>query len=177
SKTSTGLAFALKDDADAPTTIGLTSARNKAFVEGLELYDRAMTYDAVEAIYASLPTLIVVLAGYGPLLGALQKRLGANLQKSVGVGLTHWEQGPTHADIIAERSTFFFVPDHIDKRMADWGTQGFFDKSGAFLQRSFQDSQRWMAINELAGLSSLEAVYEGVLNGKRPAEEGIVITL
>ena len=40
SKTSIGLAYALSKDSEAPTVIGLTSSRNKAFVEGVGYYDR-----------------------------------------------------------------------------------------------------------------------------------------
>lgn len=51
SKTPVGLAHRLARRADRPEVVGLTSAGNVAFIEGLGVYHRMVTYDDL----ASLP--------------------------------------------------------------------------------------------------------------------------
>jgi len=60
-KTSTGLAYALANDPDAPPVVALTSSHNLPLVKQLEVYHHAITYDQLDQINTSLPTVIVVL--------------------------------------------------------------------------------------------------------------------
>jgi len=75
SKTSIGLAYALSDDADAPKSVGLTSARNLEFVKGLGVYDQVLSYDAIGEL-SVVPTAIVDMSGNADVLGGLHQALG-----------------------------------------------------------------------------------------------------
>lgn len=177
SKTSIGLGQFLSDDADAPTTIGLTSARNADFVNSLGFYDECLTYDELDKLDTSKPTVMVDMSGNASLLGQLHKALGDNMNFCINVGMTHWEEGGGNPDIIADRSEFFFAPGHIQKRMKDWGPDGFAQKSTAFMTKSAMKSGDWMKVKELSGIQALEGVYLDVCNGKVAPEEGLIVKL
>ena len=177
SKTSIGLAYALSKDDASPMVIGLTSPRNKAFVEGLGYYDRCLGYDALGEIDASAPSVIIDMSGNAELLGRMHAALGENMRHTVNVGLTHWDEGGANPNIIQQRSEFFFAPGHIERRIKEWGAGAFNAKSAGFMADSVEESQRWMRVREVSGLAGLEAVYADVCDGKLDAKEGVVVAL
>ncbi|MFK7977543.1 MAG: DUF2855 family protein [Halioglobus sp.] len=177
SKTSIGMAYALSDDATAPSVVGLTSSRNKALVESLGLYDTTATYDDLAAIDFSKPSVIVDMSGNSDVLGQLHKALGENMNKTVNVGITHWDAAGENPDINAQRSEFFFAPGHIQKRVADWGAEGFDTKSSGFVAETVARSRSWLQLRSLSGLDSLAEIYPQVCEGSIAPDEGIIITL
>lgn len=177
SKTSIGLGFAMSKDADAPQTIALTSARNADFVKKLGYYGSTVTYDDLEAIDVTRPTVIVDMSGNGELLGELHQRLGDQLKRCLNVGLTHWEEGAANPHINKERSEFFFAPGHIQKRLKDWGPETFGEKSNAFLKQSVLASQSWLNVREVSGIEGLAEHYLSVCDGKLAPEDGLVIKI
>jgi hypothetical protein len=180
SKTSIGLAYGLASDAAAPPVLAATSARNCAFVQSLEVYARTYSYTELAAIDASVPSVMVDMSGNADYLGQLHAHLGAQLRKCINVGMTHWEDGAgaqADARINRARSEFFFGPAHVQQRMADWGAEGFAQKSGAFLLEAARKSQRWLKIEELAGLEGLAGVYGAICKGETAPELGLVITM
>ena len=66
-------------------TIGLTSSKNKAFVEGLDCYDTVLTYDEVPLIPVGADTLIFDVAGNADVVAALHTRLGNTIPYSGAV--------------------------------------------------------------------------------------------
>ncbi|WP_446000185.1 DUF2855 family protein [Pseudomonas aeruginosa] len=96
SKTAIGLAFLLQRNraqrGQDYRIVGLTSAGNRAFVEGLGCYDEVLAYDRLDALDASGDALSVDFAGNGALLGQLHQRLGDRLRYSCLVGAAHWDQ-------------------------------------------------------------------------------------
>ncbi|MBN0810347.1 DUF2855 family protein, partial [Pseudomonas aeruginosa] len=95
SKTAIGLAFLLQRNraqrGQDYRIVGLTSAGNRAFVEGLGCYDEVLAYDRLDALDASGDALSVDFAGNGALLGQLHQRLGDRLRYSCLVGAAHWD--------------------------------------------------------------------------------------
>ena len=90
SKTGLGLAYGLHQRRpEGPEVIGLTSAGNKKFVEGLGYYDKTVVYGDVAALDASLPTLAVDFAGDGDVIAAVHRHFGDKLVESTTVGLSH----------------------------------------------------------------------------------------
>ena len=85
SKTSFSLAFLLNKNRDCHV-IGLTSTGNKAFVEGLGLYDEVVTYDEVESMDASSKVAFVDMAGNRKVLERLHHHFNDNIVCSCGVG-------------------------------------------------------------------------------------------
>jgi hypothetical protein len=177
SKTSIGLAYALNDDESAPPSVALTSSRNLDLVERLGLYDQSLSYDALSEIDPSIPTVIVDMSGSGELLGQLHAHLGDNMKHCINVGLTHWDELTPGKGVNTQRSKFFFAPSHIQKRMKDWGPDGFADRTSAFLQSTSMRSRQWLKLREVHGLKGLAAVYPDVCEGRIPADEGLIVRL
>ncbi len=170
SKTAIGTAYALKEDAEAPKRIGLTSARNKPAIEALGLYDDVLTYDEIENVDASAPAVIIDMSGDGGVLGRLHKHLGDNMKYTSNVGVTHYTAAGMGPDFIPERSAMFFAPGHIQKRASDWGPGEFEKRAGAFWFKAAMESKSWLNFRDATGVGEVEAAWRDVLGGKTPAD-------
>jgi len=177
SKTSIGMAYALKNDKDSPRVVGMTSERNLDLVGSLELYDTSLSYNAIEDIDASVPAVIVDMSGNSEVLGALHRHLGDNMKFCLNVGITHWESTGENEDIIAQRSEMFFAPSHIQMRIKDWGADGFDEKTTDFINQTVTKSRSWLKLKQLDGLAALEHIYPQVCSGSVAPDEGIIVKL
>jgi len=94
-------------------TVGLTSAGNREFVGGLDVYDSVHLYGDV----AQLPgdrAVYVDIAGEGAVRTDVHARYGDRLAHSAAVGMTHWTQMTQGAAQLEGPSpVFFFAPDRI----------------------------------------------------------------
>lgn len=177
SKTSIGLGYALQNDKNAPKSIGVTSSRNSETVQQFEIWDSVHTYDKLEEIDSSIPTVIVDMSGNNEVLAKLHQHLGDNMHFTLKVGLTHWSKTTPADGIINDRSKFFFAPSHIEKRFKDWGPAVFDEKTNGFLINAANKTRAWLKFNELEGLSALSKVHPEVCNGTRDPKEGIIIRM
>ena len=179
SKTAIGMAQGLADDDGARTIVGITSRANYDFVQSLGCYNEIVCYDELDAINSSKPTVMVDMAGNRAVLGALHGSLGDNMLSCVSVGMTHWEtladNDPLAAKINRERSSFFFAPAHVQKRIGDWGQDGFNQRTGAFMMTRMQQSAGWMRVEEVSGFDDFSKVYDDVVVGNMNPNEGIVV--
>lgn len=174
SKTAISLAFQLKARGKA-RVVGLTSARNKAFVEALGYYDQVVTYDAVTTAPIEEPVVLVDFAGDAPLLKAVHERFGEALAYSCRVGGTHWEAERGGGALPGPKPAFFFAPDRIRKRAADWGPGGLDQRHDAAWTPFAADAPRWMAVAHGRGPDAIAAAYQAVLEGRAGPEEGIIL--
>jgi hypothetical protein len=175
SKTSTGLGYALKEDKNSPTVIGVTSYKNFEIVMGLCIYDQCLTYEEVTSIDASLPTVIVDMSGNTKVLASLHMHLGDQMKFTSNVGLTHWANTKPQEGFISDRSEFFFAPSHIQKRMKEWGPDGFNQKTTTFLIETAAKTKGWLKFKQLHGLNELAAIHPTVCAGTLPPDEGVII--
>ncbi len=178
SKTAMGLASLLSGNRRVPGgVIGLTSARNAAFVERLGCYDRVVTYENVRSLPADTPVAIVDMAGNADLLTTLHRHFGANVKQSTLVGVTHHDRMGFPQDLPGAPPTFFFAPDRAQKRAQDWG--------GSVLQQRMTDAWRkflevsanWLRIKRGSGPADVERVYSETLAGRVSPEEGHILSL
>ena len=177
SKTSTGMAYGIKQDASAPKSIGLTSSENLEAVKNFNAYDQVLSYDNLTQIDASKRTTIVDMSGNKALIGRIHKHLGDNMLYCSNVGFTHWTEGGKNPDIIQERSEMFFAPTVIQERIQEWGMEGFNKKSHEYLAHSYSCSRSWLTLEDLTGLEGMQRVYEDLCNGKIPAHKGLIVKL
>jgi len=177
SKTSIGLAYALADDANAPKIMGVTSARNLGLVNKIGAYDQGVTYENIETIDASIPSVIVDMSGNSDVLGRLHAHLGDSMLFCSNVGITHWSEMSDNSDIIKERSEFFFAPAHIQKRVGDWGGAVYDEKVEQFMSAAAAKSREWMQIVEVDGLAGVDEVYLDVCDGKIAADQALVVKM
>ena len=176
SKTSIGLAHCLRQrGAGRPKVVGLTSPRNAAFVGGLGVYDSVITYDALGALQAPNGAVVVDMAGGEAVLRAIHSALGDALRYSCRVGFTHWQDMMTTIpDLPSVRPVFFFAPDRVKARLADWGPQDFAKRVGAASAAFVADARRWLKVETHRGPEAIVAVYRTVLKGDARPEAGIL---
>jgi len=174
SKTSISLASRLAARSDV-RAIGLTSERNRAFVEGLGLYDNVATYDEVTDLDSSVRTGLVDMAGNAQVRANIHRHNGASLAFSISVGATHWDQ--RHADaspLPGPTPEFFFAPGQRAKRVEDWGAAEL-DARIDRAYRSFVDhSKGWLRVEHRYGSAGIEATYTELLDGSADPAAGFI---
>lgn len=138
--------------------IGLTSARNLAYVAGTGLYDRTVAYDDVETLAVPEPAVFVDFLGRDQLIRLVHAALGATLTRSVLIGATDWTDKPGGIQpptlpIVGPQPEFFFVPSYAAGRLTTDATlgaamlsdlRGFYDASRALV--TAQRHQGWDAV-------------------------------
>jgi hypothetical protein len=155
---------------DGVTVVGLTSPRNVAMVEALGLYDRVVTYDAVDDLDADETAVYVDFAGDPAVQGAVHRRFGERLVHSAIVGGTHWDQaGGDAGELPGAPPTFFFAPDH-------WGPD-----STAGLAKAWPSFvaglDQWLRIEHRSGIAAVESSFLEALDGKLDPSVGLVLSV
>lgn len=179
SRTGYSEAFSIRQQADIEL-IGLTSARNRDFVEGLGLYARAVTYDDLEQIDADRPTLFIDVAGNADVQLRVHRHFGDRLVHDTALGAAHAHAPPTPAGHLpGPQPTFFFAPDWVARRQAEWGSDEFNRRVGDAVAGFFQYVVRHelIDIREQQGLEAAKAVLTELLDGSTDPAIGHVICL
>ena len=182
SKTAIGLAQGLQETSNAPSITGLTSEKNLDFVKNLGCYDEVITYDGLSDVNFNLKSVMVDMAGSREILGTLHGSLGNKMLKCLTVGMTHWDNEVTAEDalgqaMLRERTEFFFAPAHIQKRVKDWGYEGYNQKTNEFMEARSNQSIDWMAVKKIEGLENFISTYEKFVSGDINPNEGIIVGL
>ena len=182
SKTAIGVAQGLQETSNAPSVIGLTSKKNLDFVNNLNCYDEVITYDQLSKVNFNLKSVMVDMAGSREILGTLHGSLGDNMLKCLTVGMTHWDNEITAEDalgqaMLRERTEFFFAPAHIQKRVKDWGHDGYNQKTNEFMEARSNQSIDWMQVKKIIGLEDFISTYEKFVGGDINPNEGIIVEL
>ncbi|MGH9276247.1 MAG: DUF2855 family protein [Acidimicrobiales bacterium] len=173
SKTALGLAFLLSQREET-TVIGLTSPAHVPFVENVGYYDRTVAYDDISTV-AKAPTAFVDMAGGGTTLAAVHNHLADELRTSCLVGATHWEESAPTANLPGPAPTFFFAPDRIVKRRADWGGDGFSERVDTAWSSFLTSVDGWLQIVERRGTEELLHTWRDLLDGATPPDVGYVV--
>ncbi|MDA1037811.1 MAG: DUF2855 family protein, partial [Proteobacteria bacterium] len=182
SKTAIGLAQGLQETSNTPSIIGLTSQKNLDFVKNLGCYDEVITYDHLSNVNFNLKSVMVDMAGSREILGTLHGSLADNMLKCLTVGMTHWDNEVTAEDalgqaMLRERTEFFFAPAHIQKRVIDWGYEGYNQKTTDFMKARSNQSIDWMQVKKINGLKNFISTYEKFVSGDINPNEGIIVEL
>ncbi len=176
SKTAIALAFCVSEHGRAKA-IGLTSARNLAFVESTGFYDRVLTYDAISSLPTDEPSVFVDMAGNTKVSREIHENFGSSLKYSMRVGATHWDAGGGDGDLPGPNRVFFFAPSQIQKRVAEWGPQEFQDRLGTSLQSFVESTRKWLRVERAYGRDAVERIYQATLQGSARPDQGNVLSL
>lgn len=169
SKTSLGLAFALKEAGiDA---IGVTSEKRVASLEALGVYSKVISYEKLEMLQLK-STVVVDMSGNAKVKESIKHRLGALLTRYINVGLTHWQNVEPASD-----EEFFFAPAHIQQRMSDIGPAEYQKLSSGFVSKAIAWSAGWLKVKEFDGLAALQEDFSQHQQGQIPSNEGRIYTL
>ena len=172
SKTSYGAAFLLQDGA---RTVGLTSPGNVAFTRSLGCYDEVLTYDEVEGL--SGPAVLVDVAGNASVRRAVHDAV--ELTHSAVVGAAHHDAAPDLGGeaLRGPRPTFFFAPDQMRKRYADWGPDGVENAHAEAWKRFAPVVEGWVDVVLGVGPEALQLDWLETLEGRTPPRTGHVVQL
>ena len=156
---------------------GLTSAGNRQFVEGLAVYDSVVAYDEIDSLPGDR-AVYVDISGDGGIRAAVHDRYGDRLAHSSAVGATHHDQlGAAAGELTGPKPVFFFAPDRIRKRGADWGTAKL-DENVAAAWRPFAEwASGWLRVERISSEDEIRRVYLELLDGKVDPEAGTVVEL
>lgn len=166
------------------TVIGLTAARNAAFVRSLGVYSRVLTYDELDALeggFGDAPSVYIDFAGNAALRRDLHTRL-KGLRHSAAIGGAHVGQ---MADITGgealpgPKPTFFFAPRQVAKRSAEWGGAVLMQRLGQgwreFIAAATQPGAAWVEVQQHAGMAGAQAAYLAVLGSQGDARAGHMV--
>jgi uncharacterized protein DUF2855 len=176
SKTAIAAAYLLAQR-DGVELVGLTSPRSAGFVEGLGIYDRAVTYDAIDSLDRG-PATFVDVAGDGEVRRAVHSHYGDDLVHSMAVGVTHWEDfGRGEGELPGPRPKFFFAPDRVTKRSADWGRTGLESRVAGTWHPFCAWTSNWLETIPGQGFDAVRAAYTDVIDGKVDPKHAHVLRL
>ena len=176
SKTASALAFLLAQR-EGIDVIGLSSPRGAEFARGLGVYDDVVTYDEVDSL-GSDRAVYVDMAGDAQVRTAVHGRLGRSLAHSAVVGATHHDRmGDVPESLPGPRPTFFFAPDRVAKRGADWGRDGFERRLADAWRPYLQWIDGWLEVVEATGPDALQDAYLDLLDGRIDPAEAHVLSL
>ncbi len=176
SKTSISLASCLAPR-DGHRAIGLTSERNREFVERLDLYDQVITYDEVDQLDSATPSGLVDMAGSGPVRASVHNHFGDGLKFSVSVGATHWEDQGGGGPLPGPVPEFFFAPGQRAKRVSEWGAAELDQRIDASFARLIAGTHAWLTVEHRTGADGIEATFRDLLEGRADPALGFVCTL
>lgn len=176
SKTAIGLAHLLSRRAGRTfAVVGLTSARNRAFVEALGHYDRVVTYDDVAGL-APGPAVFVDFSGDAGLLAAVHGHYRDDLRHSALVGLTHGDRPRSLGDLPGPQPEAFSGPARIRQRTRDWGTDGFAARHASAWREFAASAARWLRVERGSGWDAVQRVYVDLLDGRVDPRLGHVLS-
>jgi hypothetical protein len=176
SKTSIAAAFLLAQREDVEL-VGLTSGRSVEFVEGLGIYDRAVTYDAIDSLERG-PATYVDVSGDGDVRRAVHTHFGDELDHSMAVGATHWEEmGAGAGELPGPTPAFFFAPDRVAKRAEDWGRVELETRVADAWHPFCEWIDGWLETIDGEGFDAVQAAWIDVLEGRVEPKQAHVLSL
>ncbi|BES69049.1 DUF2855 family protein [Marinobacter nanhaiticus D15-8W] len=182
SKTAYGTAFCLQEHDDMDI-VGLTSARNRAFVDSLGCYGRALDYKDVEQLDDTVPTLYVDFSGNAELRERIHRHFPDTLVHDCYAGSAHSQDHiSTHRqNLPGPEPKTYFAPDQIRKRNADWGpaevTRRFNAAQLAFIDRISDPQRPWMTVETHHGLVSAQPLIRDLVDGRVDPRVGHVVVM
>ena len=176
SKTAFGLAHLLHAGR-LVEVIGLTSARNRPFVERLGCYHRVADYDEIETLPTDQPAAFVDMAGSAVLRARLHRRFGKALRYSGRVGLTHQATGADREKLPGADPQWFFAPDQIKKRAKQWGPGGIEQRFALAWQGLVPLLDRALDVKTEHGPRAVARVYHDTLDGRVAPQQAMMLSM
>jgi hypothetical protein len=176
SKTAIAAAFLLSQR-DGVELIGLTSPGSVEFVAGLGIYDRTLTYDAIDSLEPG-PATYVDLSGDGAVRQAVHSHYGDELIHSMAVGVTHWEDfGAGGGELPGPAPALFFAPTRVTKRAKDWGRAELETRVADAWHPFCEWTAGWLETIPNRGFEGVRSAYLDVLEGRVDPRTAHVISL
>jgi hypothetical protein len=156
--------------------VGLTSAGNKSFVEGLGACDDVLTYEEIDHL-TQVPSVYVDMAGNGDVKAALHHHLTDNMKHSAAVGISHWDKFNPKQALPGAKPQFFFAPAQIAKRREEWGPGVIEGNISDAIKRIASNASDWLDIKVHQGIAEAPGVYASLVGGTANPRDGHVIQM
>ena len=177
-KTSMGFGYLMnKNFSGVIECIGLTSPKNRAFVESLDCYDQVLTYDEADQLDVGEETIIFDVAGNSGVVAALHHRLGQTISYSGSVGKTHWDAGAFGASspLPGAKPIFWSAPDQIAVLRERIGSGEMMRQMGGAMVDFIMAAHSWIQISESRGPEEIAERIVAMLDGEVSAQDGIIL--
>jgi hypothetical protein len=176
SKTASALAFLLSRR-EGLDVVGLTSPASADFARGLGVYDHVITYGEIDSLSRER-AVYVDMAGNAEVRGDVHAHYRGELAHSAVVGATHHDQMAALPDSLpGPRPMFFFAPDRVSKRSADWGRDGFEQRLAGAWRPYLEWTGSWLKVIRGQGPEALQAAYLDLLDGRIDPASAHVLSL
>ncbi|SES27186.1 DUF2855 family protein [Halopseudomonas bauzanensis] len=181
SKTAFGTVFCL--EGKDIEVVGITSASNQAYVDGLGCYQQSVTYDQLESLDASIPTLYVDFSGNAELRQRVHAHFEQSLVHDCYAGSAHSQDHISEQKLVLKgpQPQSYFAPNQIRKRNADWGpaevTRRFNEAQLSFIKRVSDSQSPWLRLETHHGLKAAQPLIDTLVNGRIAPIDGHVVTL
>ncbi|HEX5225442.1 MAG TPA: DUF2855 family protein [Solirubrobacteraceae bacterium] len=176
SKTASALAqlLARREGVDV---VGLTSARAADYASSLGVYDHVVRYEDASELPAGR-AVYVDIAGDAQVRSSVHEHYGAELAHSAVVGATHHDRmGEVPDTLPGPRPTFFFAPDRVAKRSAEWGREGLEQRLAEAWRPYVGWVEGWLGVVHASGGEALRGAYLDLLDGRIDPAQAHVFTL
>ncbi len=177
SKTASALAFLLSRR-EGIEVVGLTSERSAPFARGLGVYGHVIAYDELDSLPAGT-AVYVDIAGDADVRAAVHRHFGDQLVHSAVVGATHHAemQSGSSDPLPGPRPTFFFAPDRVTKRTAEWGREALEQRLAEAWRDYLAWTAGWLQVIHGEGPELLQAAYLDLLDGRIDPATAHVLSL
>jgi len=179
SRTGYSEAFSIAQHSDIEI-IGLTSERNRGFVEGLGLYLQALAYEDIEALDSSKATLFIDVAGNPEVQLRVHRHFGDRLVHDTALGAAHAHEPPQpDPNLPGPTPSFFFAPEWVARRQTEWGSEEFNRRVGEAVAGFFGHvtQHQLIRVQEQNGFEAARGVLTEMLEGRTDPAVGHVIRL
>jgi hypothetical protein len=176
SKTASALAFLLSRR-EGVEVVGLTSARSGDFARRLGVYDAVIPYEEISELPRER-SVYVDMAGDAAVRDAVHGHYGEELAHSAVVGATHHDRmGELPDGLPGPRPMFFFAPDRVTKRSADWGREGLEQRLADAWRPYLEWTGTWLEVLHGEGSDAVEGAYLDLLDGRIDPAKAHVLSL
>ncbi len=176
SKTALALAQLLHASGRA-RVVGFTSPARIEQVEATGVYDQVLGYDAIAGWTPVGPSALIDFAGNSEVVADAHRAGGEHLLRSVIVGGTHWETLGGQAEMPGPDREFFFAPDHIVERIAEWGRTEYEARLATAWAAFIDAAADWVAVDHAVSAESVAGAWASLVRGEIPADRGLVVSL
>ncbi|HUW04533.1 MAG TPA: DUF2855 family protein [Acidimicrobiales bacterium] len=157
--------------------IGATSPGNAEFVRSLGCWDEVVTYDELGDLDGSVRTNLVDMSGNSDAVSTVHRTFDGTLGHSMLIGMTHWESPRSSDPLPGPAPAMFFAPSQIDKRLAEWGSDGYDARVGETWKEFSAWSNDWLTVTRYSGIEDAMRAYQSVVAGHAKPNEGLILSL
>ena len=177
SKTALGTAYAIRSESPAIRRIGLTGARNVAFVERTGLYDAVLPYDALDRLDVAGPAVAIDFAGNADLLRGLYAALSGTLSHCLRVGATHHDERGETGPLAGPKPLWFFAPDAATALIGEIGQDGFNATVARLWSGFIGTAEALVTVEQVRGTDGLQRIWRALVAGDARPDIGYVVSL